>query len=142
MFSREQSKKIREQFWIFFGKRYPRKWLLYNTGVKDLTLKFNFDTGRALVAIDSESRNKLDRAYYFDKICSLKNLMFEEISSDMQFEQHYVLQSGKTISRVYIQLNHVNIHNKKHWPEVFDFLNEYMAKLESFYLEYQDFIKG
>jgi len=142
MFSREQSKEIREQFWIFFGKRYPRKWLLYNTGVKDFTLKFAFDTDRALVTIDSESRDELDRAYYFDKIWSLKNLMLEEISANMQFDQQYVLQSGKTISRAYIQLDHVNIHNKKHWPQVFDFFNEYMSKLESFYLEYQDFIKA
>lgn len=141
MFSREQSKEIREQFWVFFGKRYPRKWLLYNTGVKDLSLKFDFDTSRALVAIDATSRDELDRAYYFDKIISLKNIMLEEISRNMLFEEQYLLQSGKMISRAYLQLDPVNIHNKKHWPEVFDFFHQYMSRLESVYLEYQDFIK-
>lgn len=142
MFSREESKKVREQFWIFFGKRYQRKWILYNTGVKDLTLKFDFDTEKAIVAIDSESRYELDRTYYFDKIISLKNLILEEVSSDLIFDKSYTLKSGKVISRAYIQLDNVNIHNKKHWPQVFDFLHEHMSRLELFYLEYQDFIKA
>lgn len=142
MYTREESKEIRKQFWIFFGKRYPRKWLVYNTGVKDLTLKFDFNNKEALVAIDSESRDEIDRAFYFDKILSLKNLLQEEFSSNLIFDENYILESGKTISRAYISLQKVNIHNKNQWPEVFDFLNKNMSKLELLFIEYQDFIKS
>ncbi|AWH72821.1 DUF4268 domain-containing protein [Dokdonia sp. Dokd-P16] len=142
MFTREESKEIRKQFWIFFGKRYPRKWLLYNTGVKDLNLKFDFDNDKAIVSIDSESRDEIDRIYYFDKILSLKNLLLDEVSQNITFESEYILESGKLISRAYIQLEGVNINNKNHWPQVFDFMFENMSKLELFYIEYQDFIKS
>ncbi len=142
MFTREESKEIRKQFWIFFGKRYPRKWMLYNTGVKDLNLKFDFDNDKALVSIDSESRDEIDRTYYFDKILSLKNLLLDEVSQNIIFDSNYILESGKLISRAYIKLEDVNIHNKNHWPQVFDFMFENMDKLEIFYLEYQDFIKS
>jgi hypothetical protein len=142
MFTREESKEIRKQFWIFFGKRYPKKWMLYNTGVKDLNLKFDFDNDKAIVSIDSESRDEIDRTYYFDKILSLKNLLLDEVSQNMIFDSDYILESGKLISRAYIKLESVNIHNKNHWPQVFDFMFENMSKLELFYMEYQDFIKS
>ncbi|WP_299684953.1 DUF4268 domain-containing protein [uncultured Dokdonia sp.] len=140
MFSKEQSKEIRQQFWIFFDKRYPRKWLLYHTGIKDVSLKFDFDTKKAIVAIDCTSNDEIYRTYYFDKLLSLKNILKEEVSSDLKFEEHYLLPSGKSISRCYLQLEGVNIHNKNTWPVVFDFFNTYMDKLEHFYIEYKDYI--
>ena len=33
MFNREESAKIRQEFWTSFGKSFPRKWLLYNTKI-------------------------------------------------------------------------------------------------------------
>ncbi len=141
MYSKEEAKKVRKQFWIFFAKRYPRKWLLYNTGIKDVTLKFDFTNGYALVAIDSESNDEIDKAYYYEKLLSLKSLLLEEVSPNLIFDDEYLLDSRKVISRVYIRLEGVKINNKNDWPKVFDFLYEYMSKLELFYLEYQDFIK-
>jgi len=54
MFSKEESKLLREEFWIAYGKSFPRKWLLYNTKIKGLSFKFHFDTKKALVALDLE----------------------------------------------------------------------------------------
>jgi len=142
MFSKEEAKEIRQQFWIFFGKRHPRKWLLYNTKIKDFSLKFDFDNKRALVAIDSESNDEVFRGYYFDKLLSLRTLMKEEVSQDLVFEEHYVLDNQKVISRCYLILEDVSIHNKNTWPEVFEFFHTYMSKMEAFFLEYADFIKS
>lgn len=142
MFSKEQSKEIRQQFWIFFDKRYPRKWLLYNTGIKDISLKFDFDTKKAIVAIDILSREDIDRTYYFDKLISLKNILLQEVSSKLIFDEQYLLSSGKLVSRCYLQLNNVSIHAKDTWPEVFDFFNTYMDSLEKFFLEYKEHISS
>ncbi|WP_299210813.1 DUF4268 domain-containing protein [uncultured Dokdonia sp.] len=140
MFSKEQSKEIRQQFWIFFGKRYPRKWLLYNTGIKDFALKFDFDTKRAMVAIESAANDEIDRTYYFDKLISLKKIVLKDVSSELIFDEHYLLPSGKIVSRCYVSLENVSIHNKTTWPEVFEFFNTYMNKLENFFLEYKEYI--
>ena len=35
MYSKEESSKLREEFWTSFGKSFPRKWILYRTGVKE-----------------------------------------------------------------------------------------------------------
>jgi len=140
MFSKEESKQIREQFWIFFGKRHPRKWLLYDTKVKEINLKFSFDTSKAQVSFDIETNDDLFRTYYFEKFESLKKLLKEEISEEIILEKEYLRSSGKVISRIYIEKLNVNIHNKTHWPDVFAFFNAQMPKFEMFWYEYQEFI--
>ncbi len=142
MFSKEESKKIRQEFWTFFGKRHPRKWLLYNTTIKDVVLKFSFDNKKAIVSLDSCATDPAMRAYYFEKFENLKLLLKEEVSQDLIFDKAYTLESGKVISRVYLQKDQVSIHNKQSWPEVFNFFNIHMHALESFFLEYQDIIKS
>ena len=140
MYSKEESKQVREQFWIFFGKRYPRKWILYDTKVKEINLKFSFNNHEALVSIDIETLDETIREYYFERFTSLKKLMQTEISEDLIFEENYVRTSGKVISRIYLKLAQVNIHNKNQWPEVFEFFHTNMEKIEIFWIEYQDFI--
>ncbi|MEH6408363.1 MAG: DUF4268 domain-containing protein [Leeuwenhoekiella sp.] len=140
MFSKEESKNIREQFWIFFGKRYQRKWLLYDTKVKEINLKFTFDTSKALVSIDIETNDEITRQYYFERFESLKKIMYAEISEELIFEQEYIRSSGKIISRIYLIMKDVNIHKKTQWPEVFEFFNENMSKMVGFWHEYADFI--
>ncbi|MDX1601883.1 MAG: DUF4268 domain-containing protein [Salinimicrobium sediminis] len=141
MFSREESKKIRQEFWTSFGKNYPRKWLLYNTRIKDFSLKFTFTRRIAEVSIDLDATDEIMRLYYFEKLQSLQNILKEEFLPDVVFAEAYELENGKFISRVYVTREGVNIHNKKDWPEVQEWLAAKMETLESFFLEYRDFIE-
>lgn len=140
MFSKEESKRIRQEFWTSFGKVYPRKWLLYNTKIKDLTLKFTFTTKRALVSIDIEPNDEVIKGYYYDKLLSLKNILTSEYLEDVIYDEKYQLDNGKIISRVYVELMNVSIHNKNHWEDTMRFLSHKMEKLEEFFLEYKDYI--
>ncbi|TSE08558.1 MULTISPECIES: DUF4268 domain-containing protein [Aquimarina] len=141
MFSKSESKIIRQEFWTSFGKEYSRKWLLYNTKIKDVTLKFTFTTKKAQVSIDIEPYDKIIRAYYYEKLVSLRNILTSEYIPDIVFDEYYELDNGKTISRVYTELTNVSIHNKTCWKETMKFLNEKMSQLEIFFLEYKDYIK-
>ncbi|MBQ4821227.1 DUF4268 domain-containing protein [Aquimarina sp. MMG016] len=140
MFSKEESKKIRQEFWTSFGKDYPRKWLLYNTKIKDVTLKFTFTTKKAQVSIDIEPNDEVIKGYYFDKFVSLKTILTTEYLQEVIYDQYYELENGKIISRLYTELEGVSIHNKNTWQETMDFLYEQMDKLELFFLEYKDYI--
>ncbi|UNY97507.1 DUF4268 domain-containing protein [Zhouia spongiae] len=142
MFSREESKKIRQEFWISFGKSFPRKWILYHTKIKDFSFKFHFDTKRAIVSIDIEDDNLENRIKYYEKMESLKTVLTENYLPDVIYEDIYFLENGKEISRVYVQLNGVCVHNKNTWQETMVFLNEKMQKFEEFYTDFEDFIKS
>jgi len=140
MFSKEESANIRKEFWTRFGQDFPRKWLRYNTKIKDLSLKFYADRKKAAVMIDIEMKDDLFREAYFDKFLSLKNIFMKEIP-ELIFEPNFQLENGKRISRIYIELPHVSIHNKKTWPEIYLFFNKHMDKLEKLFIEYEDYIK-
>ena len=142
MFSKEDSKRIREEFWTSFGKSYPHKWVLYNTGLKEVQLKFTFNNDYAQVSLDIYSPDEVIQEYYFEKIYALRNILKEEYLDAIEIDKNYLLPEGKTIIRFYVQLNSVNIHNNKHWPEVYEFLNNNMTLLEAFFLEYKDYIEA
>ena len=141
MFSKEESKRIRQEFWTAFGKSFPRKWILYNTKIKDLSFKFHFDRKSARVSIDIEDVDPEWRLYYFEKWESLKSLMQQEIEG-LQFDLYHELENGKQIASIYTELKNVSIHNKDSWQQTMYFLKENMEKIESWGIDYEEFIKS
>jgi hypothetical protein len=141
MFSREEAKKLRQEFWISFGKSFPRKWILYNTGIKDCSFKFHFDLKNAMVSMDIENQDLEKRLELWEKIISLQSIFKEEYLPNARFEDTVFLENGKEISRVSVSLPHVSIHNKNTWQETMEFLKKNMAKFEDFFNEYEDIIK-
>jgi hypothetical protein len=142
MYSREETQRLKREFWIAFSEKYPRKWVLYDTKIKDFSFKFYVDNKKAKVLIDIEPRNKDNRIAYFEKLEALKNILEEEFIKDLVFEKNFVLENGKTISRIWVEKLGISVSNKQYWDEIFDFLNEKMHALEMFFLEYDEFIKA
>lgn len=141
MYSKEESQKMKREFWVAFAEKYPRKWVLYDTKIKDFSFKFYVDNKKAQVLIDIEQRSDEKRIAYFEKLEALKNILEEEFIKDLVFEKNYTLESGKTISRIWIEIQGVGFSNRNNWDTIFDFFFEKMNALEMFYLEYDDFIK-
>lgn len=141
MYSREESQKLKREFWVAFAEKHPRKWILYDTKIKDFSFKFYVDNKKAQVLIDIEHRSDEKRTAYFEKIEALKNILEEEFIKDLVFEKNYTLESGKTISRIWIEKQGIGFSNRNNWDAIFDFFYEKMNALEMFYLEYDEFIK-
>lgn len=141
MYSKEETQKLKREFWVTFAEKYPRKWVLYDTKIKDFSFKFYVDNKKAQVLIDIEHRNDEKRIAYFEKLEALKNILEEEFIKDLVFEKEYVLENGKTISRIWVEKLGVGVSNRNNWDVIFDFYNDKMHALELFYLEYDEFIK-
>ena len=142
MFSKEESRFLREEFWTSFGTSFPRKWMLYNTKIKGMSFKFHFDTKWALVALDVEDDLE-NRIKNWEKLLSLKSILAENFLPDAIFEEAYYLENGKEISRIYVPLNEkVSIHNKNSWQMVMEFFNTKMSLFEAFFFEYEDILKA
>jgi hypothetical protein len=141
MYSKEENQKLKREFWITFSEKFSRKWVLYDTKIKDFSFKFYVENTKAQVQIDIEHRNEIKRIQYFEKLESLKNILEEEFISDLVFEKNFSLENGKTISRIWVEKLNVSVSNQKYWDEIFVFFNEKMSALELFYLEYDEFIK-
>lgn len=140
MFSKQEAAQLKQEFWIAFGKSFPRKWLLYDTKIKDFSFKFSADNKKAQVSLDIEMKDELFRNAYFEKIWSLENIL-QEYTGTVFKDEHYQLDNGKVISRFWVEIDGVSIFNKNTWPVIFEFFVEKMTGFEEFFSEYSDFIK-
>ncbi len=141
MYSKQENQKLKQEFWVTFSEKYPRKWVLYDTKIKDFSFKFFVDNTKAQVSIDIEPRSDEKRFAYFEKLQALATILEEEFVSNLVFEKNYTLENGKTISRIWVEKLGITVSNRNYWDAIFSFFNEKMSALELFYLEYDEFIK-
>ena len=86
MFSKQEAQQLKKDFWIAFGKSFPRKWLLYDTKIKDFSFKFYADNKKAEVSIDIEMKDEVGE---FDK------------------DELYTLENRKVISKIWVSKENV-----------------------------------
>jgi len=150
MYTKEESKLLREEFWDKFNtmsrrkrlrKKLPGPWILTQTGVKALNLRFHVDRKVAQVGIDLETRNMDKRLELYEKLESVKKILEEAMQDAMIWELEYIRENGKSVSRIYQQIEGVDIYNKDTWELAFQFMYERMMRLEAFYQEYRDLFK-
>jgi hypothetical protein len=141
MYSKKENQDLKRAFWIAFADKYPKKWLLYDTKIKDFSFKFYVDNKKAQVLIDIEPRNNEKRIAYFEKLTALKSILEDEFVKDLVYEQDFLLDNTKIISRVWIELFDKGFSNQNNWDLIFDFFHDKMTQLELFYMEYDEFIK-
>ncbi|MEZ5071996.1 MAG: DUF4268 domain-containing protein [Bacteroidales bacterium] len=150
MFSKEEAKAVREEFWTTFKRRsarirrkqgLPAAWVLTNTGINALNLRFHVDREVAQVGIDLETRNMDKRLELYEKLESLKKLMEEAMGGPMIWELEYIRENGKSVSRIYVQTDGVDIYRNETWDRAHGFMVEQMLRLEAFFLEYKDYLR-
>lgn len=142
MFSKEESARLRKEFWTSFGKSFPRKWLLYNTKIKGVAFKFQADRKNASVCLDFEHPEDIANELLYDQLLSLKTILETDYLPEVIFDDNFELNNQKIIRRIYVPLNDkFSIHNKNTWRNCYEFYVETMTQFELFFYEYEDFIK-
>lgn len=141
MFSKAEAQQMKKEFWTAFAEAYPRKWLLYNTKIKDVSFKFYVDNKKAQVLLDIEPKEEEKRTIYFEKIESLKNILLDEFLPEAILERDFYLENGKVISRVWVELAGISLYNRASWAATFRFFSLTMDAFERFFYEYEDYIR-
>jgi hypothetical protein len=146
MYSKEESKALRVEFWDTFGKLSKKKrkgkaWILYNTKIKDFSLKFTAEQKFCSVSIDMEFKNTERRYLFFDNMQTLSSIFNQKFDNKLVWDRDFVLPNGKIISRIHIDKDGVSVYNKNVWGDMFSFLFDNMNKMEELFVEYKDIIK-
>jgi len=140
MYSKAEMSKLKREFWIAFAEKYPRKWLLYDTKIKDFSFKFYVDNKKAAVMIDIEPKI-LDKRYaLYEKLEGLKAILEDDYIKELVFDRDLTLETGKIISRIWIEKSVVSVSNPATWDEIFNFFNEKMIAFETFFTDFSDFL--
>jgi deoxyribodipyrimidine photolyase len=150
MYSKEEAKAIRTDFWEGF-RRYtlPRKqkqklapgWIMENTGINALALRFSLEDSSAMVGIDLETNSMEKKIELYDKLETLKKILHDAMGKELIWDLDYTRENGKSVSRIYTRLDNVTIYDRNCWDDVYKFFYKNMRALETFYEEYRDYLK-
>ncbi len=150
MYSKEEAKKLRVDFWEMFGKRcevHPelkfrkKKWILHRTKIKDVALRFDINRTDAKVILELGSRSEKLRFKAYEFLERYKALLENDFENGLIWEFYHEREdSGKEICRIYVQLPNVDLHRQNQWPDIFNFYIENMLKLENNFLEIRDLL--
>jgi len=150
MYTKEEEKNLRIAFWEGFQKYAapkrrkqgkPRKWMMQNTGIKAIDLKFYIDKKHASVGIDVVSKSLDRKVAIWNQLLGLKTLLNEIFDREVVWDDMFMLESGKEIIRIAVYLEQVNILDKTSWEKVYEFFFVNMMKLEEWFEEYKDILK-
>lgn len=150
MYSREEAKRLRIDFWETFGKyveffgrkkQEKIKWLLHKTGIKDIDLKFDIDSKYIIVAIEVNASAEDRRFDLFVELNNFKKILNSNLSDELIWQEEYTLRNGKKVSRVYVKTEEYNFHNRDHWPQVYAFMAENMFALQNNLMDIKPILK-
>jgi hypothetical protein len=150
MYSKDELKLLRKEFWILFAKRCEivpqlrrrkKKWILYDTGISGIDLKFDVNREQALVMIEINSRKEERRLEIFETLEKYKRILENGFPDGLIWDFCVVRESGQEVCRIYAAMDHVDFHRQNQWPDIYNFFIENMLKLETNFLEIQEVLK-
>jgi hypothetical protein len=147
MYTRDELKEIRSEFWTNFGKiMKPHRsqtgehirWTNYRTGVKDMYFRLNIDHHRATLSIDLQHPDLGIRDLFWEQLFEFKSLLSSHINSELYWHYSYTLKEGQNISHVVCYLEGVSLNDKNTWPNAFAFLKSNILNLDAFWADARD----
>jgi hypothetical protein len=142
MFTREESSRIREEFWTTFGKYMSPilsaegisiNWVNYHTRLKDVHFRMDAGKKSAAISISMEHRDPEIQELYFAQFQELKTLLHDALQEEWEWQLRQPMADGKVVSRIYKELSGVSVFSKDHWPELISFFKPRIIALDSFW---------
>ena len=141
MFSKQQASQLKQEFWTAFG-RYMQpvrssegekvNWINYKTGAKNIHFRMQAGKG-ASVSIEMLHTDDEQRTHHYNKMLQLAALLKEALNEEWTWDISYKDENGKTISRIYAELEGVNIFNRQDWPALISFFKPRIIALDAFW---------
>ena len=142
MYTRQEASRIRQEFWTTFGQYMlpvlsaegeKATWLNYKTGEKNIYFRMNADNKKASIGIELSHKDPEIQQLYFEQFKELKHLLHTALGEEWTWTLHTTDEYGKTISRIYTELDGVNIFKKEDWPRLISFFKPRIIALDDFW---------
>ena len=75
---------------------------------------------------------------FFEQFLELKKVFTLNTTLNWVWEQHYINANGDEFSRIYTEIDHVNLFDKSTWKEAFNFYKKAMLDFDEFWVDYKD----
>jgi hypothetical protein len=142
MYSRQETSKLRQQFWAGFGQYMAPvlsaegeriNWINYKTGEKDIAFKMNADNKTAVIAIELTHADHEIQQIVFEHFVQLKAILHETLGEEWNWKLHLHSEHGKPVSRIYAEKHGCSIFKKEDWAGLISFFKPRIIALDEFW---------
>lgn len=148
MFSKEEKAALTEKFWLelkhkskqTFGKKHT--WVLQNTGIKGLQLKFELSRSAAFVILQCHSSSAEKREWIYDILQQYHRVIADIATETPIWDKEGACEELADMPSVYYKLEDVDYLQEKYWDTIQDFFVKHMKQLEDAFLEIKDVLKA
>ncbi|MDF2434285.1 MAG: hypothetical protein JWP44_3916 [Mucilaginibacter sp.] len=142
MYTKDEATQLKQKFWTTFGQYITPQlsaeglkvnWVNYKTGLKHVYFKMDAGKRWATIAIEITHPDIGIQELFFEQFKEFKNILHATLDEEWTWELHAHDEYGKTISRIFKQLNDVTIFNKNDWPALISFFKPRIIALDEFW---------
>lgn len=139
MYSKEELKELKKEFWEGFGnycslipalKRRKSKFMLYNTKMKGVEMKFDATRQGAFVILEINLHDAKLRLEKYEQFEQYKTIMEKQFPDGLIWNFAYIRECGTEVCRIYTQKSDIDLHRRIQWIEFYAFMSSEMLKLE------------
>jgi hypothetical protein len=147
VYSIDETKLLRKEFWIVFARRCEivpelshkkKKWVLYDTGLSGIDLKFEVTRQEALVMVEINIKQETRRLEAFETMLKYRKLLEYGFAEPLIWDFCVTREGGQEVCRIYTSLPNVDFHRQNQWPDIFNFFIDNMLLLENNFMEIRD----
>ena len=142
MYSKQEASQLRQEFWTAFGQYMSPvlsgegekiNWINYKTGEKDIFFRMNADNKKAFIGIELTHKDADIQSLYFEQFQQLKKMLDSALQEKWTWQLHVRNEQGKIISRIYTELNGMNVFKREDWPQLISFFKPRIVALDEFW---------
>ncbi|MCC2548437.1 DUF4268 domain-containing protein [Hymenobacter sp. BT175] len=142
MYSKTEVTQLRQAFWTTFGQYMqpvpsaeggPVNWINYKTGLKHVYFRLHADVKRATIGIELTHPDAGVRELFFEQFRELRLMLEEAQGEAWTWEADVPDANGQIISRIYRELQPVNLFSRDDWPRLISFFKPRLVALDEFW---------
>ena len=150
MYSKEELKQLKKDFWEGFGvycsmipklKRRKSKFMLYNTKMKGVEMKFDATREGAFVILEINLHDPKKRLEKFEQFEQHKSILEKQFSEGLIWDFAYIRECGTEVCRIYTKKTGIDLHRRIQWMEFYQFMSTEMLKLEKGFMVVKEAIE-
>ncbi|WP_410219959.1 DUF4268 domain-containing protein [Pedobacter sp.] len=142
MYSKEEAARLRQQFWITFGKYMKPvlgaeggtvNWINYKTGMKHIFFRTDADQKKVSISIELTHPDAGVRALFYEQLLMFKNMLHDTLSEEWEWLPDTINTQSVPIAKVFAERSGLSVYNQQQWPEIISFLKYRIIALDEFW---------
>ena len=144
MYSKDEKRDWKKRFWdglSAYAENYAElrnrrhKFMLHNTRLKGVTMKFDATRDGAYVILEIDHRNEDQQEKLYNHFLEHRELLESAFDTPLQWDRNYTKDCGKQVIRIYKQRSGLDIHHQEQWNDFYEFLVDNMIRLEKGFVQ-------